>query len=459
MAIHSFAELCDFGALKEDLIRDRIVVGIRDAKLSESLQLDADLMLEKAITKVRQSAAVKKQQPILRGAEQPIGHVEYIHRKDRKMQTAFKMKTENYASGCGRCRDLKKHLWKDCPARDADCRKCHRRGHFAKKCKSSGGVNDITKRQMETKEERDFVFLGEMYPQENDGWNESIKLNGVSTVFKLDTGAAVTAIPSSSFSTQKHGALHPTGKVLFGPGNHKLDVKGQFKGQLGIKNKTTEQDIYVVAELSKPLLGEALKLIQRLYTVHEQQDDFKTKYPSVFTGFGKLKEPCTIELEPSAEPQALSSPRRIPLPMRDKVHAELKRMEDMGVISKVTQPTPWCAGIVVVPKAKGKIRLCVDLTHLNKWVRRERHILLAVDQMLAMLAGAKVFTKLDVTSGFWQIPLSKESKLLTTFITPFGRYDSIVYHLGSRWPQSTFNAAYHKCWKDAKGLCVIQMTY
>ncbi len=425
-AVHSLAELCDFGALKQDLIRDRIVVGIRDAKLSESLQLDADLTLEKAITKVRRSAAVKKQQPILRGAEQPIGHVEYIHRKDRKMQTAFKKKTENYASGCGRCGDLKKHHWKDCPARDVDCRKCHRRGHFAKKCKSSGGVNDITERQMETKEERDFVFLGKMYPQENDGWIESIKLNGVSTVFKLDTGAAVTAIPSSSFSTQKHGALYPTGKVLFGPGNHKLDVKGQFKGQLGIKNKTTEQDIYVVAGLSKPLLGlpaiEALKLIQRLYTVHEQQNDFRAKYPSVFTGLGKLKEPYTIELEPSAEPHALSSPRRVPLPMRDKVHAELKRMEDMGVISKVTQPTPWCAGIVVVPKAKGKIRLCVDLTHLNKWVRRERHILPAVDQTLAMLAGAKVFTKLDATSGFWQIPLSKESKLLTTFIIPFGRY-------------------------------------
>ncbi len=107
-AVHSLAELCDFGPLKQDLIRDRILVGIRDAKLSESLQLDADLTLEKAITKVRQSAAVKKQQPILRGAEQPIGHVEYIHRKDRKMQTAFKKKTENYVSGCDRCGNLKK---------------------------------------------------------------------------------------------------------------------------------------------------------------------------------------------------------------------------------------------------------------------------------------------------------------------------------------------------------------
>lgn len=78
------------------------------------------------------------------------------------------------------------------------------------------------------------------------------------------------------------------------------------------------------------------------------------------------------------------------------------------MISKVTQPTPWCAGMVVLPKPRGKIqiRLCVDLTHLNKWVRRERHILPAVDHTLGMLAGAKVFMKLDATSSFWQIPLS-----------------------------------------------------
>ncbi|KAL0148076.1 hypothetical protein M9458_056616 [Cirrhinus mrigala] len=163
-------------------------------------------------------------------------------------------------------------------------------------------------------------------------------------------------------------------------------------------------------------------LVQCLYTVHERQDDIRTQYPSVFSGLGKLKEPYTIELEPSAVPYALSSPRRVLLPMRDKVRAELKCMEDMGVISKVIQPTPWCAGMVVVPKAQGKIRLSVDLTHLNKWVRREKHILPAADQTIAILAGAKVFTKLDATSGFWQIPLSQESKLLTTFITPFGRY-------------------------------------
>lgn len=58
-AVHTLAEHCEFGALREQLMRDRTVVGKRDAKLSESLQLDADLTLEKAMTRVRQSAAVK----------------------------------------------------------------------------------------------------------------------------------------------------------------------------------------------------------------------------------------------------------------------------------------------------------------------------------------------------------------------------------------------------------------
>ena len=65
-----------------------------------------------------------------------------------------------------------------------------------------------------------------------------------------------------------------------------------------------------------------------------------------------------------------------------KVKLELQRMEELGVIKKVEQPTDWCAGIVVVPKPNGSLRLCVDLTKLNASVRRERHVLPAVDQTL-----------------------------------------------------------------------------
>ena len=78
--------------------------------------------------------------------------------------------------------------------------------------------------------------------------------------------------------------------------------------------------------------------------------------------------------------------------------------------------------MVVVPKKNGAIRICVDLKPLNENVLREVHPLPKVDDTLAQLAGAQVFSKLDANSGFWQIPLAKNSRHLTTFITPFGRY-------------------------------------
>jgi len=74
-------------------------------------------------------------------------------------------------------------------------------------------------------------------------------------------------------------------------------------------------------------------------------------------------------------------------------------MEAQGVISKVDQPTDWCAGIVVVPKPNGSLRICVDLTKLNTNLRRERHILPSVDHTLAQLTGATIFTKLTLVFG------------------------------------------------------------
>ena len=64
----------------------------------------------------------------------------------------------------------------------------------------------------------------------------------------------------------------------------------------------------------------------------------------------------------------------------------------------------------------------MDLKPLNESVLREVHPLPKVDETLAQLSGAKIFSKLDANSGFWQIPLAKPSRLLTTFITPYGRY-------------------------------------
>ena len=77
---------------------------------------------------------------------------------------------------------------------------------------------------------------------------------------------------------------------------------------------------------------------------------------------------------------------------------------------------------MVVPKADGRDRICVDLTRLNQAVRREVYQMPIVEETLGSLTEGLVFSKLDANSGFHQIVLNPESAKLTTFITPFGRY-------------------------------------
>ena len=204
---------------------------------------------------------------------------------------------------------------------------------------------------------------------------------------------------------------------------------GQCHLDITFKGRSSSQQVFVVKDLKSNLLGlpaiTALKLAARLdetsntpltaAIIHE-------KYPKLFCGLGNLGEDYQIKLKEDAVPFALFTPRRVPLPLREKVSAELDRMETMGVISKVDVPTPWCAGMVVAPKKSGSVRICVDLKPLNLSVLREVHPLPKVDDILAQLTGAKLFSKLDANSGFWQIPLAPSSRLLTTFITPMGRY-------------------------------------
>ena len=93
-----------------------------------------------------------------------------------------------------------------------------------------------------------------------------------------------------------------------------------------------------------------------------------------------------------------------------------------GVIRAVTEPTDWCSAMVPVIKKTGAVRICIDLKQYNTAVRRDHFMLPSLEDISPKLADSKVFSTLDVTSGFWQIPIDEENQLLTTFITPFGRY-------------------------------------
>ena len=156
-------------------------------------------------------------------------------------------------------------------------------------------------------------------------------------------------------------------------------------------------------------------------------EDIMKEFPNVFDGQIKTMdgEEFHISLTDDAKPFCVNTPRSMPFAYCDKLRAELTVLQTQGIIEPVTEPTEWCAPIVVTPKKETEgIRMCVDLSRLNKYVRQERYQSPTPAQAVADIAAdkAKVFTKIDAMKGYHQCPLDNESQMLTIFITPFGRF-------------------------------------
>ena len=105
--------------------------------------------------------------------------------------------------------------------------------------------------------------------------------------------------------------------------------------------------------------------------------------------------------------------RRIPPPQLDEVRDHLKLMLDAGVIRPSN--SPWCNAVVLVRKKDGSLRFCIDFRKLNSLTVKDSHPLPRICEMLESLAGAAHYSTFDMNSGFWQVPMSPESKQYTAF--------------------------------------------
>ena len=202
MEIHRLADNCDYGAMKEEMIRDRLVVGIRDSRLSETLQLDAKLTLGGAKEKIRQLEAVREQQLELKEGENNSSLYEVKFRQGRpynKLSTQKGGRNRAFQIGrtCTRCEEKK------CPAREGICHNCQRKGHYGSQCFSKNMSEIATTESDAEGSIWDTAFLDTVSNSGEKTWLISIKVQNIDVKFKLDTGAEVTAISEETFQLLK----------------------------------------------------------------------------------------------------------------------------------------------------------------------------------------------------------------------------------------------------------------
>ena len=123
---------------------------------------------------------------------------------------------------------------------------------------------------------------------------------------------------------------------------------------------------------------------------------------------------------------------------------EIESLEHAGIITK--SMSPWASPIVIVPKKSSpretlKRRLCVDFRKVNELQQQvitegkskdqiSIHPLLNLYEMYAKLKGAKVFSTIDLRSGYHHIALGKDSRAKTAFVTLFGKYEFLMVLFG-----------------------------
>ena len=117
---------------------------------------------------------------------------------------------------------------------------------------------------------------------------------------------------------------------------------------------------------------------------------------------------------PTADhPPVRDPPRRVPAHYRTEVERQLTEMLDRNIIR--VSSSPWLAPAVYVPKKSGEIRICIDYRELNKQTVKDAYPLPLPDEVQDRLSGSKVFSKLDLHSGYWQLPVKEEDCIKTAF--------------------------------------------
>ncbi|XP_038069819.1 uncharacterized protein K02A2.6-like [Patiria miniata] len=437
---------CEFGPLQDSLVKDRLVCGIVANVTRERLLREEDLTLEKAVKICKAAELVKEHLKELQSTTPTVHAVQKNPSAKPKPQGANRKpqataKPQNAPKGkpscwkprndqqqqtsdkhhCRRCDNW--HVSGKCPVYGETCAYCRGKNHFAKCC--------FKKRAQ-----------GQVHTVDNDE----------STDFFLDTITGHRYKP----------LLHPATETLKTYNHSQIIVKGKCVVTVDHAARKHKMLFFVVPGDKQALLGrqacEQLGLVKVACAVTNQEqpkdpnDNYANllhEYGDIFEGLGCLPGMHPIIIDETAQP-VVHACRKVPFALHNGLKRELERMESLGVITRVDEPTDWVNSLVVVKKKNGDIRVCMDPRDLNRAIKREHYKM--PTHVMSQFAGASYYSKFDASQGFWQLQLVEKSSRLCTFNTPFGRYRYTRLPFGISSAPEVYHKTVHQIFESIDGV-------
>ncbi|GLV34535.1 hypothetical protein CBL_21243, partial [Carabus blaptoides fortunei] len=185
---------------------------------------------------------------------------------NKKMEKAKKSKEQQQSKkvdNCGRC-GKGPHSFKECPAANADCRKCNKKGDYAQCCRTVSTVNKVD------------TYIGTVNMNfktvRNERWSAIVYIRKVKLSCKVDTGAEITCISAKIYDKFfAEVKLRNSERRLLNAREREMETRGYFWEKISYRGKSAQTQVYVVKDLKRMLLdgqtSEKLGLIKRIATV------------------------------------------------------------------------------------------------------------------------------------------------------------------------------------------------
>ena len=263
----------------------------------------------------------------------------------------------------------------------------------------------------------------------------SVKIGNIQETVLVDSGASLNLIASKTYERWcRSPKLSQTNTRLYPYGSRTpIPLQGEFSAVVTHGGRSTTAKFYIVNGPGCSLLSydTSVKLglitpVDSVLSTETSTEKIVKQFSDILAGKDKIGKLNDQKIKLSIDetiPGTVQPHRRIPFHVRKATEIELKRLTELDIIEPVTDgATPWVSPIRVVPKPKqpGEIRITVDMRAPNKAIRRERHITPTIEDIIAKLSGAKVFSKLDLNAGYHQLELDEASRYITTFSTHIG---------------------------------------
>ncbi|KAK3091449.1 hypothetical protein FSP39_019925 [Pinctada imbricata] len=171
----------------------------------------------------------------------------------------------------------------------------------------------------------------------------------------------------------------------------------------------------------------------------EQKEELRSlcaKYSDVFTD---KPGRCTLtehRIRTTTETPISQKPYRIPYAKQEQVKKALNDMLEQGQITQ--SKSPWSSPIVLVNKPDGSLRMCIDYRKLNEVTISDAYPVPRISDILEKVGNAKYLSRFDLTKGYWQVPLSEDTREKSAFVTPYGSYEFTVMPFGMKTSPATF---------------------